>query len=66
MHDMEQNMDSKQEEKNWFQSIREMWLPVNPDDGPVAKTLKNSAFYLFGTLALLISVSLAAVVIMVV
>ncbi len=63
---MEQTTEQQPTGKSWFQGIREMFLPLKPTDGPVARTLKNSAFYLFGTLALLVSVSLAAVIIFVV
>ena len=63
---MEQDGLQQKQKESWFQGIREMFLPVKPGDGPVVKTLKDSAFYLFGTLALIISVSLAGVILMVV
>lgn len=62
---MEQQTE-EQEGKHWFQGIREMFLPVKPADGPVVRTLKDSAFYLFGTLALLVSISLAGVILFVI
>ncbi|MGE7774213.1 hypothetical protein [Chitinophaga caseinilytica] len=63
---MEQDGLQQKQHENWFQGIRAMFLPLKPGDGPVVRTLKDSAFYLFGTLALIISVSLAGVILMVV
>ena len=55
--------DVEQEEGPFLQRIRNMFFPIKPADGTLVRWLKNSAFYSFGVMLVLVSLVFAVVVI---
>ncbi len=47
--------DPAEESKSLFERLRNSIFPINPTDGLPVRMLKNSGFYLFAVMLLLIS-----------
>jgi len=57
-----ESFEQEEDGKSLLQRLRESMFPVKPTDNAPVKLLKDSAFYLFAVMALLVTVLLGGAI----